>query len=160
MKVIKWLDDNLEEKLLSLILWAIVVIMFIQVIARYIFNSSLTWSEEVSRYLFIWLSFIGMSYCVKKGSHMRIDIIEQFFPKLKNGLMVIGDVCFLGFTLYMIGPGFTVIQSLKNSGQTSPAAGIPMYIVYTVLLVDFFLVVVRLLQKYSFLITKRKRGAE
>lgn len=155
MKVLKWLDDNFEEKILSFILWAMVVVMGVQVVARYIFNSSLSWSEELLRYLFIWLAFIGMSYCVKKGSHMRIDIVEQLVPSVKSTLIVIGDLCFLIFAAYMIGPGFSAIEKLKDSGQTSPAAGIPMYIVYSVLLFDFILVVVRILQKYISMFIKK-----
>lgn len=147
MKVLKWLDDNFEEKLLSIILWAMVIVMGVQVVARYVFNSSISWSEELLRYLFIWLAFLGMSYCVKKECHMRIDIIEQLVPKTKKIFGFIGDISFLIFATYMIRPGFTVIEKLKASGQISPAAGLPMYIVYSVLLFGFILVVVRILQK-------------
>lgn len=148
MKVLKWLDENFEEKLMGLALWGIVVIMGIQVIMRYVFRSSLVWSEEVSRYLFIWMVFVGMSYGIKNGSHMRIDMLEHFFPKLKKGLGMLADLCFLTFAAYMIGPGITVIESLLITGQTSPAGEIPMYIVYTGLLVGFILVLFRIVQKY------------
>ncbi|HCX62926.1 TRAP transporter small permease [Sedimentibacter sp.] len=159
MKVLKWLDDNLEEKVLSLILWAMVIVMGFQVVARYIFNSSLTWSEELLRYLFIWLAFIGMSYCVKNGSHMRIDIIEQLVPKTKKVFAIIGDVFFFIFASYMIRPGFSVIKSLKDSGQTSPASGIPMYIIYSILLVGFILVIFRIVEKYIKIYLDKKKGA-
>lgn len=159
MKVLKWLDENFEEKLMSTSLWAIVIIMGIQVIMRYVFKSSLKWSEEVSRYLFIWLVFIGMSYGVKKGSHMRIDILETFFPKLKSIFAIITDVSFLIFAAYMIGPGVTVIQGLKTTGQRSPAAEIPMYIVYFGLLAGLFLVLFRLIQKFILKFVKIKNEA-
>lgn len=148
MRVLKWLDENLEEKIMSTALWGIVVIMGIQVIMRYGFKSSLKWSEEVSRYLFIWMVFIGMSYGVKKGSHMRIDMLEHFFPKFKIGLGILAEISFLIFAIYMISPGFSVIQSLVTTGQTSPAGEIPMYIVYLGLLVGFILVLFRISQKY------------
>lgn len=50
MKVIKWLDKHFEEFFLVLILVSIVLVMLYQIIRRYIFNSSLTWSEEFCRY--------------------------------------------------------------------------------------------------------------
>ena len=53
-KVLQWLDENLEEVLLVIALAAMAVIMGIQVIARYIFGASLSWSEELTRYIFIW----------------------------------------------------------------------------------------------------------
>lgn len=155
MKVIKWLDDNLEEKLMSLFLWAIVVIMGIQVVMRYVFKSSLSWSEEVSRYLFVWMVFTGISYGVKTGSHMRIDMLEHFFPKLKKGLGFLADACFLAFAVFMIKPGIKVINAIKLSGQTSPAAGIPMHYVYTGLLIGFSLVVIRTIQKYVLMFMKK-----
>ena len=65
MKIIRWLDDNLEEALLI----ALLVTMRCygpQVFSRYILNASLSWSEELTRYLFIWSGFLSISYCIKK----------------------------------------------------------------------------------------------
>lgn len=156
MKVLKWLDENFEEKLMSSALWAIVIIMGIQVIMRYVFKSSLVWSEEVSRYLFIWMVFTGISYGIKNGSHMRIDMLEHFFPKLRNGLGILADLSFLTFSAYMIKPGISVVESLVKTGQTSPAGEIPMYIVYAGLLVGFSLVLFRIIQKYIIKFLQRK----
>ena len=155
MKVLKWLDKNFEEKAMSVILWAIVVIMFIQVIMRYVFKSSLAWSEEVSRYLFIWMVFTGISYGVKNGLHMKIDLLEYFVPKLKKPLGIIADLAFFIFTCYMIKPGINVVKAIKASGQTSPAGEVPMEIVYTSLLIGFTLVVIRIIQKYVLMFTKK-----
>ena len=61
-KALQWLDENLEEVLLVIALAAMAVIMGIQVIARYIFGASLSWSEELTRYIFIWAGFLSVSY--------------------------------------------------------------------------------------------------
>ena len=53
MKLLKWLDDYLEEALLLIMLGIMVVVMGIQITARYVFASSLSWSEEITRFLFI-----------------------------------------------------------------------------------------------------------
>lgn len=156
MKIIKWLNENLEEKLMAISLWGIVVIMGIQIVMRYVFKSSLAWSEEVSRYLFIYMVFLGMSYGIKNGTHMRIDILEHFIPKLKKILEVIADLSFLVFAVYMVRPGISVVQSLIKTGQTSPAAEIPMYIVYFSLLIGFILVIFRILLKYILKIVNSK----
>ena len=55
MKIIKWLDDNLEECLLIILLIIITCLMGIQVFCRYILNNSLSWSEELTRFLFIYV---------------------------------------------------------------------------------------------------------
>ncbi len=56
-KVLHWLDENLEEFLLVVFLIAMTLIMGIQVLSRYVLGQSLSWSEEITRYLFIWERF-------------------------------------------------------------------------------------------------------
>ncbi|WP_313165856.1 TRAP transporter small permease, partial [Sedimentibacter sp.] len=86
-------------------------------------------------------------------------IIEQLVPKTKKVFAIIGDVFFFIFASYMIRPGFSVIKSLKDSGQTSPASGIPMYIIYSILLVGFILVIFRIVEKYIKIYLDKKKGA-
>ena len=64
-KAIRWLDANLEEFIWVLLLVPMTVIMGIQGFCRYALSMSLTWSEELTRYLFIWCGFISVSYCSK-----------------------------------------------------------------------------------------------
>ena len=56
-KMLHWLDENLEEFLLVVFLIAMTLIMGIQVLSRYVLGQSLSWSEEITRYLFIWSGF-------------------------------------------------------------------------------------------------------
>lgn len=61
MKKLRWVWDNFEEILLVLIIAVITLASGLQVVCRYLFNSSLTWSEELSRYLFVWTGFLTLS---------------------------------------------------------------------------------------------------
>lgn len=80
-KVLQRLDRYLEEFLLVVFLGAMTLIMGVQVVSRYVFGMSLSWSEEITRYLFIWSGFLSVSYCSK----MCISIkIEQFVSKLSR----------------------------------------------------------------------------
>lgn len=83
MKLLKWLDRNFEEKLLVILLIVTVTLTFIQVVMRYIFHNSLAWSEELARYLFLYLIWIGAAYAVKREQHLRIEIILNRIPKEK-----------------------------------------------------------------------------
>ena len=65
-KVLHWIDEYLEETLLVAALAAMAVIMGIQVFSRYVLGASLSWSEELTRYIFIWAGFLSVSYCTKK----------------------------------------------------------------------------------------------
>lgn len=81
MKIIRWLDDNLEEALLIALLVTMTLLMGLQVFSRYILNASLSWSEELTRYLFIWSGFLSISYCIKKWISIKIDQVILMFPK-------------------------------------------------------------------------------
>ncbi|MDO4581604.1 MAG: TRAP transporter small permease [Bacillota bacterium] len=147
-KALKWIDDNFEGIIMGSALWAIVLIMGISVIMRYVFHSSLSWSDELSRYIFIWFSFLALSYGINNNTHIRLDLVESFFPKTKKFLLIFGDILFVVFIVYMIKPGIEVINYLINSNQTSAALSIPMYLVYLSFLVGIFFSLVRFIEKY------------
>ena len=80
-KMLKWLDENLDEFLMGIFLIGMVLIMGVQVLARYVFGASLSWSEEITRYLFIWSGFISVSYCTKKCISIKIEQFVAIFPR-------------------------------------------------------------------------------
>ncbi|MGP6139875.1 MULTISPECIES: TRAP transporter small permease [unclassified Jeotgalibaca] len=155
MKLLKILNEKGEEILMSFSLWGIVLIMGLQITLRYVFGEALAWPEELSRYLFIWFTFLGMSYSIKNKSHIRIDMLELSVPKLQKPLEMIGDAIFFVFAIIMLQPGMKVISILFNTNQTSPGLQLPMYLVYGSVFVGFILVIVRLIQKYARLIIVR-----
>lgn len=71
--MLKWLNENLEEFLMVALLIAMTVIMGIQVFARYALGASLSWSEEITRYLFIWSGFLSVSYCTKNVFQLKLN---------------------------------------------------------------------------------------
>ena len=130
MKVLKWFDENLEEMLLVLFLGVMVLIMGIQVCARYVFSYSLSWSEEITRYLFVWSGFISVSYCTKKCIAIRVEQVIALFPKRGKLLFqMVNHTIELIFFLYLIPFAWMYLLSAIESGQVSAACGIPMYVV-------------------------------
>ena len=77
MKLLKWLDDHLEEALIAIIICVIALLMMTQIILRTFFKASLSWSDETCRYLFIWAAALGISYSTQKGIHLRMDILTN-----------------------------------------------------------------------------------
>ena len=65
-KTVIWLDNYLEEFFMVISLILMTVIMGIQVFSRYVLGSAPSWSEEITRYLFVWSGFLSVSYCTKK----------------------------------------------------------------------------------------------
>lgn len=98
------LSDTVEETLIALILGLMTLITFINVVARYGFNSNILWALESTVFLFAWLVLIGASYCVKKNHHLGVDIlVNALSPSARKvlGLLAVGvSVAFCLLVLY------------------------------------------------------------
>lgn len=75
--------NNLEEMILVILFAVLVLDIFLQVIMRYVFNNSLFWSEELGRFLFEWLTWLGISLGAKRGEHIAITMLVDKFPYKK-----------------------------------------------------------------------------
>lgn len=84
MLILSWLDKKFESLALMLTMSAMTGLIFLQVIMRYIFESSLVWSEELVRWLFIWTIWIGVAYACKTGQHIRITIFADLLSEGSN----------------------------------------------------------------------------
>ena len=148
MKVLKWIDKNLEEVLIAFTIVVIAVVMFMQFTFR-LFGSSLTWSEEVSRYMFVWSVGLGISYATKNNKHLRMDVLPQLVPKLAPSFDFISDLSVLVVSVWMLGPGYKTLSMLAGGTQVGATTGVPMWIVYLSMYAGFVLSIIRLAQKYG-----------
>lgn len=69
--------NRFEDLVLILMFAAMVIIIFVQVIMRYGFNNSLSWSEELGKFLFVWLSWFGISIGARRGEHIKITMFTD-----------------------------------------------------------------------------------
>ena len=161
-KAINWIDEYLEEVLLVAALAAMAVIMGVQVSCRYVLGASLSWSEELTRYIFIWAGFLSVSYCTKKCISIKIEQFVALFPKRGKAMFKVVNHTFeLILFLYLIPFAWKYLMSAVANGQTSPAMGIPMYYVQAAPLVGFILSAIRVLQRWiSEFNSVRRKGGE
>lgn len=151
--------DHFEEFFLIPSLMFSVALVFIQVIMRYVFKNSLTWSEELARYLYIWQTWIGISYAARNGSHLRITMIRDRLPeKGKQILELIVTLIWIAFGIFVIVMGAQAVSTIASYGQKSAALQIPMQICYIAIPVGMFLMCVRLVERTvkDFLANRRK----
>ena len=93
-------SDQLEETLIALILGAMTLITFANVIARYVFNSNILWALETTVFLFAWLVIIGAAYAVKHNLHIGVDILVRALPaSWQKALAGTAVLCCLMFSL-------------------------------------------------------------
>lgn len=98
--MLTWLDKNFEQYLLSLFLGSISILVFMQVVMRYIFGEALVWTEELIRWLFIWSIWVGVSYAFKYDQHMKITIFtDRLNPNLQRILKILSLVICLIFIM-------------------------------------------------------------
>ncbi|WP_102347435.1 TRAP transporter small permease [Bacillus sp. Marseille-P3661] len=146
MKFIKMLDRHLEEALLVIFSTVMTSVIFIQVVMR-MSGNSLSWSEELGRYCFIWLVYIGIAYGVKKQRHIKVDVMLLLFKdRGKLVLTIISNILFLIFAVLVVYHGNAIAQQLLGFGQKSPALHVPMGFVYLASPVGMGLSAIRLIQ--------------
>lgn len=146
--MIKWLDDNFEETAMIILLSAMTIVMGIQICSRYVFGYSLSWSEEITRYLFIWSAFLSLGYCIKKGISIKIEqFINIYSEKEKKYIKIINYFLEISMFIYLIPFSITYLYGSISGGQISPALGIPMYMVQSAPLVGFTLGFIRVIQR-------------
>lgn len=160
MKLIKWLDDNLEESILVILLVLITLVMGLQVFCRYVLNNSLSWSEELTRYLFIYTAFISISYCTKKWISIKIDqVIQLFKGKTYTILQICLNVILTLFFVYMTYHAVIYLMQGLASHQTSPALHVPMWVIQFAPFLGFLLASIRSFQQIVLQIHNMKEGA-
>ncbi len=145
MKVIKWLDEHLEESLLVIGLVLISVVCLVQVIFNKVpFLHSLTWSEEFCRFVWIWSVFLSLGYTIKKGSMLRVNVVLDLLPQtLRKIVNIAVDVVVLFSMALMCYYSIEVVGYIKSSGELSAAMRIPIWLIYASITVGFGLGVVR-----------------
>ncbi len=89
--------NHFEEIFLVTIFAVLVADIFLQVIMRYVFNNSLYWSEELGRFLFEWLTWIGISLGAKRGEHIKITmLVDKFSYKKAQVINIISSIIVIG----------------------------------------------------------------
>ncbi|NOL52573.1 TRAP transporter small permease [Pelistega suis] len=143
----KVLNDYLEEILLAVLLSGMTLLIGIQVFMRYFLNDSLTWSEELARYFFIWATYIGVAAGFKHSVHIRVDfLITKLSQNYQRYVNILVYLIVIVFAYIVIVEGYTLVERILKFNQRSSSLGISMAYVYMAPLVGFGLSVIRLLQ--------------
>lgn len=147
MKVLKFLNERLEEIFLVILMIAAVAIVTMQVVTRYILEVPLPWSEEIARYMFLWLTWVGSAYATKERKHVRIDVIyDRLKPGVKKVCDVISTIVWIGFLVMMSYLSIKLTSSVASGGQIAIGSGLPMWVPYASIPVGMVLMLFRLIQ--------------
>lgn len=121
---------------------------FMQVLFRLVIKHPLNWTEELSRYLFVWLSFVGGALCVSESSHFKMDLLSlKLSQKGKAIIDIIVSICLFAFSVVLTIYGSKLM--VMNKTQMSPALRLPMSIPYAALPVNGLLCCIHLIENIS-----------
>lgn len=112
--------DHAEEIILFIMMAIMVIVIFLQVIMRYAFNNSLSWSEELGRYIFIWLSWLGVSIGARYGQHIKIEMLTKRLPfKSMQAMNIISELVVLAICFVLVYYGILLVNQLISFNAMS-----------------------------------------
>jgi len=110
---------NIPEAIGGVTMLAITLVLFAGVVWRYFFVDPLTWSDEISRLLFVWLAFVGAAVGVKRGSHSAVAFFEARMPahwRRVMALIALAAIAVMACVLLYAG----AVETAENTGQLMP----------------------------------------
>ncbi len=119
------------EPVLVAILAVLVTVVLANVIGRYLFGAGITWADEMARFLFVWLTFLGAVLGLARGAHIGMDIVVATLPSVPARLL---RLLALGLmTVFLAVWAWYAIELVQRSMTfRTPALGVPRGYVYSV----------------------------
>ena len=138
--------ESLVRIVMMLLLSGMVVLIFSQVLFRYLFNQPIAWTEELSRHFMIWAALLGAAVAYRKKAHLGVDVLVQQFSLQWQEAVVwfvhLMSIFFSGFLVYF---GIAIVKKTMN--QLSSALTIPMGYIYASIPVGAAIILVFAVEK-------------
>lgn len=149
MIVLRWLEKHFEEALCCMALVIIAVAVFLQVLARYVFDIPLHWTEEVAAISMVWAVYMGASLCVRERFHIRILVAVQSLPTRAGRYVIfMADIAWAAFSILMIRVSWEYLSVLWRFPSRTPSLGINEFYPQSILVIGYSFMLLRLLQTY------------
>ncbi|MBV6633855.1 MAG: TRAP transporter small permease [Alphaproteobacteria bacterium] len=143
------LDRNAERWALLVFYSMLVATMFIEVVRREVFAYSSIWGEEIVRYSFIYLAWIGAASAVRERAHIRIDVILQYVGRrVKALLYIFGDLVMFGVAIVALYWSFETVLVSAKFGSVTHGLRISQVWFLSAVPIGFALVMLRLFQSF------------
>jgi len=145
MILLKNIWQNLERWIAMFFIAFLAVILFVEVLFRYILYESVGWISEISSFMFVWFIYLSISYITGKDAHIRVQVLDLIVPK--HWIRYV-DICmnflWLAFNCLMIIYGIQLVLSVIQYPFRTPILDISMAIPYSIIPLAFGLMTIRL----------------
>ncbi|WP_120498993.1 TRAP transporter small permease [Roseovarius sp. EL26] len=150
MNLLRRIDRDAERWLLLIFYVMLVITMAIEVLRREIFSYSSIWGEEVVRYSFIYLAWIGAAAAVKERAHIRIDVIMHYIPpRAKALLYIFGDLVMFVVAVIALYWSYEAVHVSAKFGSVTDGLRISKVWFLMAVPTGFGLMIWRLLQSFA-----------
>ena len=150
---------RLEEGLLALLLAAMTVLTFLQVVLRYVFNHGFVWALEANTYMFGWLIMIGVSYGIRVHSHIGVDFAVKALPRAwQRATGLLGIALCLLYAGIMFDGSYAYLYKLWRLGVLAEDIPLERWQLSIMLPLGFALLAVRLVQQAIDILRGRSSG--
>ncbi|MDB9801612.1 MAG: TRAP transporter small permease [Yoonia sp.] len=147
MHFLRLLDRNAEKWALLVFYSMLVITMAVEVLRREVFSYSSIWGEEIVRYSFIYLAWIGAAAAVKERAHIRIDVLMHYLsPRLKALLYIFGDFVMLAVAIGALVWSFETVMVSWEFGSVSHGLRVSLVWFLMAVPIGFGLMILRLFQ--------------
>ena len=154
-------DHNIEAWALLVFYTMLVITMAVEVLRRESFAYSSIWGEEIVRYSFIYLAWIGASAAVRERAHIRIDVLFNFCPvKVKAALYILGDLVMLSVAVIALIWSMDSVMTAIKFGSVTHGLRVPFALFLFAVPLGFSLMTYRLVQSIKFDLECWKEGRE
>jgi TRAP-type C4-dicarboxylate transport system permease small subunit len=158
--VLGWLNENGERVAMYTLYTYIIFIIGMEVVRRFGLSIPSRWGEETARLLYVYLTWIGASWGIRKRAHIRIDFVYEYLSeRAKGGLYVLSDLLFIVFTVFMIRWSVPQLQTLLEFGARTQAGTAPRVFFFFAIPLGGGLMILRALQMTYLDVTALRRGA-
>jgi TRAP-type C4-dicarboxylate transport system permease small subunit len=138
----RYRDYSVEDYLVLIVFWVLAGVVFAQFFSRYVLNSSITWTEEIARYLLIFVGFAGSIMGVRRNSHIFVEVFYRFIPR-KMGLVAARLVDIIKIVFFAVGTwlSWKIIPIMANHRMVS--VNLPMSWIYIAVFISFLIMTLR-----------------
>jgi len=142
--------NNIEKYTVIVMMSVMVIVIFSQVVSRYVFGHAIFWSEALGKFIFVWVSWLGVSAGLNEKEHIQVKLFPDFLKKKKlyraeKSVYVLVDVIWFVTSIMIAWYGWQIVRGQLETMVYDPSTSIPIWIPYLCVPVCSLIVCIRLL---------------
>ena len=144
-----FLERRFEEIIAGVCVLTMTVLVFFQVVMRYVFNMPTSWSDEIAVYAMVWSVYVSASWAVRERAHIRVMNFINLFPaKGALALTILSDLLWFLFSAFLTWQAIVLQESFWENKYESPSLGLDQKWPYMCLILGFALMTLRIAKIY------------